>query len=463
MSRPTSPRSSLARPSRRRALLSLGAAALALPFYELARPSRSRAAGATAKRVIFFYFPDGVPGPSQNGEPSKWHATGGETDFQLPIVLEPLASHAADCVFLNGLSLGPTDAGSHPGGAKKLLTATDGGNGPSIDQVLAKSVGASAPWQHLLLGAQSTADNASGDKHVSYVAAGQSLVPQDDPKAAFELLFGGVPRSPRAPGEPSAADPVEVSVIDGVLDDMHRLRAELGNVEGPKLDLHLEALREVEKRIKGEGTGALPSASCESPSLDTSGIVPGSLQDPALFPTILRAQLDLMVLAMACGLTKVGTIQASHHTSELLMSRFPGTEMYDPSFDMRSHQASHYGASHDFAKREFDAFVKHGRYWVSQLSYLLDQLASRPEGDGTMLDHSLVLLCTEVCDGNTHLHDDMPFVLAGRAGGRVSTGRKLDFAGRRHADLLLSIAHAMGHELGSFGDASQGVLPGLLS
>jgi hypothetical protein len=144
------------------------------------------------------------------------------------------------------------------------------------------------------------------------------------------------------------------------------------------------------------------------------------------------------------------------------MSRFPGTEMYDPSFDMRSHQASHYGASHDFAKREFDAFVKHGRYWVSQLSYLLDQLASRPEGDGTMLDHSLVLLCTEVCDGNTHLHDDMPFVLAGGASGRISTGRLLSTGGRRHADLLISLARAMGHDIDAFGDAWGGPVPGLV-
>jgi len=177
---------------------------------------------------------------------------------------------------------------------------------------------------------------------------------------------------------------------------------------------------------------------------------------------VLRAQIDVMVLAMACGLTRVGVIQGSQHTSELLMSRFPNTPMFDPSFDMRSHQASHYGAAHDPSKREYAAFVQHTTWWVSQLAYLLSELASRREGDGTMLDHSLVFFGTEVCDGNTHLHDDMPFVLAGGGSGRIATGRVLNTGGRRHADLYIAMAQAMGHSMGSFGDASGGALPGLL-
>ena len=170
-----------------------------------------------------------------------------------------------------------------------------------------------------------------------------------------------------------------------------------------------------------------------------------------------------MVQAMACNLTRVGTLQASHHTSELIMSRFPDTELYDAGYDMRSHQASHYGASHDFGHREFAEYVKQRRWFAGQLAYLLEQLQSRPEADGTMLDYSLVLLCTEVCDGNTHQHDNMPFVLAGGAGGRMAGGRLLDFGTRRHSDLLVSIANAMGDGLRSFGQESNGGLPGLLA
>src|SRR5262249_27008184 len=151
------------------------------------------------------------------------------------------------------------------------------------------------------------------------------------------------------------------------------------------------------------------------------------------------------------------------HTSDLIMSRFAGTAMYDPTFDMRSHQASHYGATHDDTHREFHAYVQQVKWWVQQFAYLLSALAARPEDGGTMLDQSLVLCCTEICDGNTHLHDDMPFILAGGGAGSVRTGRLLDDGHRRHADLLLAIAHAMGDPLDSFGDSSSGPLPGLLA
>lgn len=449
---------------RRRLLKLFGAAGLALPFERLLRGAKSaHAGGEVAKRLIIFYHPDGVAGPSQNGDASKWHASGSEHDFTLGALQAPLAQFKQDCVFLNGLTMGGTDSGSHPGGAKKLLTATDGGNGPSIDHVLANSVGQDAPFKHLYLGAHANANNASGDKHISYAQAGQSVTPIDDPRAAFELLFGATPTEPRDPRSPAKTiDADDASVIDAQLEELGALRARLGDTEKAKLELHLESLREVEKRIKTPlGSGPSGTGEACEPALDVGGLTDQTFYDPTYFPDTLRAQIDLAVLASACGLTRVTVIQASQHTSELIMSRFPGTEMFDPGFDMRSHQASHYGASHDPAKKEFDAFMKQGRWWTSQFAYLLEQLAARPDGDGTMLDSSIVLSCTEVCDGNTHLHDDMPFVLAGRASGRISTGRLLHAGGRRHADLLVSIAQAMGAPFDLFGDVCGGPLPGL--
>ena len=443
----------------RRAFLRLGgAAAIAAPFLSLGRRADAAAAGP-ARRLIVFYFPDGVVGPSQDGEPSLWDPTGSETSFSLPVQLAPLERHKARCVFFRGLSMGPTDQGSHPGGAKKLLTAVDGGNGVSIDQRLAASVGAGAPFRHLYLGAQANQNNASGDKHISYVAPGITTAPEDDPVAAFARLFGsaggggggggGDPRAPR-----------RLTVIDNAGQELDQLRRELDTRDQRRLDLHLEALREVEARIMATAGGG--PATCDHPVVDTSGVTAATLYAPERFPQILRAQTDLMVQAMACGLTKVGVLQGSHHTSELIMSRFAGTPMYDPGFDMRSHQASHYGPHHDPARREYRDYLAQRVWWVEQFAYLLDQLAARPEDGGTMLDHSLVLLATEVCDGNTHRHDDMPFVLAGGAG-TIRPGRLLDVGGRRHADLLLALAHGLGDPLGSFGDASSGPLPGLLA
>ena len=437
---------------RRSILRALAGSALALPLSALFTKSASGDPPPNAaKRLIVFYFPDGVPEP---GGQHLWHPGGSGTNFTLSTCLQPLASRAQQCAFFRNLSLGPTDAGSHPGGAKKLLTGVDGGYGQSLDQYLSQTAGASAPWHHLYLGAQTKKGKdapLAADAYISYPSSGQSITPEDNPLTAFNALFGqGVGQ----PGQ-SGPNPLDVSVIDGVLDDMKSLQARLGDVEKTKLDLHMEALRETEKRIKSMGE-PLP-ATCDAPV--APAIDEAKLYDPAAFPAIMQAQMDLMVLAMACGLTKVGTIQASYHTSELLMSRFEGTDLYTPGNDTGSHKASHYGTMDNPL---YPVFVKQVRFWMGQLAYLLGELAKRPDGDGTMLDTSLVVCCTEVSDGNTHSHDNMPFVLAGRANGRLSTGRALSYDGVRHSNLLSSIAHAMGQEV-CFGQECGGPLSGLLS
>jgi len=442
--------------ARRQFIKALGAGALALPFYRLAdktlRTAWAEPKGG-ARRLLVFYFPDGVAGMSADGSPSLWDPSGSERSFVLADQLQPLSALRDQCVFIKGLSMGPTDSGSHPGGAKKLLTGVDGGGGESIDRFLARTAGAGAPFRHLYLGAMATLNSASGDKHISYISPGTTAPPEDKPWLAFARLFG-------KPAGPGTGDNPEASILDAALADLSDLRGRLGDTEKTKLDLHLEALRELERRVKGMGP---PPASCTDPRLELGGVDDTNATDPALFPKLLRAQTDLMVQAMACGLTQVGVLQCSMHTSELIMSRFPATEMYDAHFDMRSHQASHYGPSHDPAKREFHDYVLQRRWFVAQVAYLLEQLKARPEGDGSMLDYSLVLVCSEISDGNTHSHDNMPFLLCGRGGGALSPGRLLSYPGRRHSDLLLSIAHAMNQRIGSFGQAGSGPLPGLLS
>ena len=204
----------------RRRLLKLGGAALALPA--LVRPGLAQRAGQ-ARRLIVFYYPDGVVGPSQDGQPSRWHPTGGAHDFALTDQNDALTPFKDRCVFFKGLTSGPTDSGSHPGGAQKLLTAADYGQGESIDQYLARTAGAGMPWRHLYLGAMANQDNASGDKHVSYPSAGNSITPEDNPRRAFELLFGT--GAPAGEGGEAEADPTRASVLDGVLADMDRLMA----------------------------------------------------------------------------------------------------------------------------------------------------------------------------------------------------------------------------------------------
>jgi hypothetical protein len=421
-----------------------------------------------ARRVIVFYYPDGIAGRSQDGMGTLWWASGAGSSLMLSEILQPLEARKGDCVFVRGTHMGSTDEGSHPGGAKKLLTNKDGGGGTSIDQHLANTVGREAMHRHLYLGAQANANNASGDKHISYASPGVTVAPEDDPIRAFRRLFGsGTVGGMPAPMPTNTDLEDDRSVIDSALGDLNELKLRAGVSEAAKLDLHLEALRELETRLRAMSMGMMmgappPPASCSMPRLEYAELTGSALYAPENFPRILRAQTDLMVTAMACGLTKVGVIQCSHHTSELIMSRFMGSEMFDPGFDMRSHQASHYGARQDRGNRLFTDYLKQRRWWVSQFAYLLEQLRARPEGDGTMLDNSVVLLCSEVSDGNTHSHADMPFVVAGRGGGCISTGRVIE-QNRRHGDLLAAIAGAMGERVSGWGDGSGERLPGLVS
>ncbi len=466
-------RSPIWRPTRRSFLSALGGSAAALAGLS---PRLARAAGS-ADNILFFYFPDGVAGWSQAGDSSLWHCTGGETDFTLGHTLQALSPFRDRCLFFNGLSMGGTDDGSHPGGAKKLLTATDYGNNESIDQHLSRSIGTDRPWHHLYLGAQASADGASGDKFITYPVAGSSMAPEDDPRRAFSALFGsGTVSSGGSSGsddggttetDPSVAR--RLSVLDAAMDDIASLKSQLGTTEREKLDLHLTSLRELEGRLSpgtggGGGGGGSPDwGGCDEPTVDIGGLTDANLNDPTLFPDILDAQIDIAVQAMACGMSRVVTLQCSHHTSELVMSRFPGTEMYDPGYDMRSHQASHYGSSHDWGSREFVAFEQQRRYWVDRFVHLLTKMDSIPGRTGTLLDDSIVVLCTEVCDGNTHSHSDLPVVVAGGGGGALRTGRLLSTGGARHGDLWVALARAMGEDIWNFGDSSSGPLSGVLS
>lgn len=430
----------------RRNFLKTGIASAVVPWAITRSIGTARAAG-NAQRVIFFYYPDGV-------HRSAWRPTGDRGSLQLSHQLAPLERHKANCTFVAGLGMGPTDSGSHPGGAKKLLTAKDGGRGESLDHGLARTVYANAPHRHLYLGVQANQNGASGDKHISYVGSEQTIAPEDHPLRAFERLFG---REPPAGGGTPRTPSSDVTVIDAMRADLEAFSSGMGAVEGRKLSLHLESLREVEARVRMASEMMPPSADCSNPAIAAGSVQTSELYRPERFGDVLDLQIDVMVEAMACNLTRLGVLQCSHHTSELIMSRIPNAEMTNAR-DMRSHEASHYGGSGDL----LEAYVRQRRWWADRLAHLLDRLASKPEGDGTMLDHSLVVFCTEVSDGDDHSHEDMPFVLAGGAGGAIDTGRFVSYFNRRHGDMLATIARAAGAPFGGWGDGTAGPLTEIL-
>jgi hypothetical protein len=226
------------------------------------------------------------------------------------------------------------------------------------------------------------------------------------------------------------------SVIDLVKGDLTSLQSRYGGEDRTKIDAHLEAIRAIEMRNESE------TPTCDTPTLDL-GFDPF---DNDSFPEVVQRQIDQMVMAMACDLTRVASLQCSASVS--------GTR-----FSWLGHQSGHHDLSHlgDDDQTMLTQIAEVNTWYAQQLLYLLDKLAAVPEGDGTMLDNTLVVWGNELSRGNSHGNHPVPFVFAGGAGGSIETGRYLDFGDTPHNRMLVSICHAMGlTDTQSFGDNDPG-------
>ena len=388
------------------------------------------------KRVLFFYFPDGVPGKTDEGEPSKWHCTGSESSPILSPLLKELEDFQDHLVFLNGLSLDPYDQvqRQHVPGAKRLMT---GGKHVSIDHVLGSHRN-SRSWNSIYLGVQSTQNPPAEAQYLSHPIPGVAIPPLEDPLEAFCEIFHSA-ALPNASCNPNAQE--NLARIDHAIADLERFRSTLGGLESQKLSYHLESLHSIQQRFASPVfTEGIPILS-ESLLLETPNT-------PAAFPHTLKAQSDILISAMELGITDVGFIQCSRHTSSLYMSDF-SPDIPDMSWMVTSHDASHYTKPSDMSNLKFAIYYQQRRWYLQQFRYLLQELSLRPDGDGSMLDSTLVVAMSEISDGNTHSLDNMPFLLAG---GGLQGNRLLEYDKVTHCSLWLSIAQAMGVSIDSFGD-----------
>ncbi len=410
---------------------------LSMGFY--ARPVL---AGPGPKRAVFFFIPDGCI-------PSLFHPTGSEFSFTLSPMTKPLEAVKNRCVFVSGLTM-YEGGGSHEGGVAKVLT---GNNTLSMDVFLGQQIGQSSKFSSLYLGVHGTHE---GNTFFSYLPGNKARTPEDNPVAAFRGIFG-------TPGGAAAgaADP-RASVLDVSRRELASLSARLGSIERAKLDLHMTALREVEQRIQAASAPTTTGGSCQPATFNREGFtVPEGFNGyPAIFnreenfELVGKLQMDLAVQALACDVTRVVSIQWSHPVSPTAMA-FTGSTQ-------RHHDASHYGNPDSSTAANF---VLLQAYYTGRLAYLINELAKRPDGDGTLLDSTLILLFSELGDSNVHSHDDMPFILAGGAGGALRGGRFLNYPKEAHSKLLVSVANAMDVPINSFGYTGRGTggLPGLLA
>jgi len=433
--------------SRRTFFTGAGATLAAAPFVPLLE---SRAADGAPLRLVLMFSPNGTIRES-------WLPAGGENDFTLGPILAPLEAHRDELVVIDGLRYNSGGAGNnHMSGPSKfscgtgLLSGTEFGGGGeatsgwgagvSIDQAYAAFAGQDNAFTSLELAVRISSANPR--TRLAYAGANQPLPPESDPAAVFQRLFSEFGAS--------AADIAQKkferhSVIDVLKSQLDQINAEVSVADRIKIEAHLDGVRAIETRLDLENSFG---EACTTPML-------GAALDPMAtenYPAVSRLQMDLMVMAFACDLTRAATFMWSGSTSG---QTFPWLGI-GPSH----HDLSHEGDSNNGAKADLVAI---NTWYATELAYLLDAMAAIPEGDGTMLDNTIIVWGNELGKGNTHTHTSIPIVMAGGRNTGLATGRFLSVGDVAHNRLLVSVLNALGMDIDTYGDLDNGSggLPGL--
>jgi hypothetical protein len=431
----------------RRAVLRGAGAVVALPLLEAMTPGVARASGAKPPlRMAFLYVPNGVHMPD-------WTPKEVGAGFALPPVLEPLRAVKDDLLVLSGLTLDPARAhgdggGDHARAMASFLTGrhprkTDGADlraGVSVDQVAAGAVGRSTRFPSLEIGCEGGKNSGECDhgyscayqSNLSWRGESSPAAKEINPRLVFDRLFGG---PTGAVGDEARAreDRRRKSVLDHVTEDARQLAAALGTSDRRKLDEYLSSVREVEQRV-----------SRARPAPDVARArYPRPLGIPADYQEHLRLMGDLLALAFQSGLTRVATFVFANDGSNRSYRAIGVPDGH--------HDLSHHGG--DEAKQEKIREIN--RFHAAQLAYLLEKLKSTPEGDGTLLDHCMIVYGSGISDGNAHRHDGLPILIAGKAGGTIKTGRHVRYPKETPlTNLYLSMLDRIGAPLDSFGDST---------
>ncbi len=436
---------------RRRFLRGLGTV-IALPAFEsLSRVAGAAAPGASPLRMGFVYVPNGV-------NTALWFPGGEGRDFKLSPTLEPLGKMRDQIQVISGLEHDKgrpngDGAGDHARANATFLTAaqpkkTAGADiraGVSADQVAANFLRGKTRLSSLELGCDEVRTAGSCDSgyscayqfNLAWKTHNTPLPPESDPRLAFDRLFsGGMPAEVAA--NKARRQRYSMSVLDFALEDAKRLHKELGNDDQRKLDEYLNAVRETEMRIENSEKMAVQVPENERPD----GI-PGSYRDH------VRAMYDIMALAFRSDSTRISTFLVAHDGSN--------RNFRDIGVGEGHHQISH----HQRNQQKLENIGKIDRFYAEQFAYFLEKMASFKEGNGTLLDHSMIVYGGGISDGDRHDHGNLPIVLAGGGCGTLKPGQHLRLKNPEPmANLLLSMLDRMGLKEERFGD-SNGRLAGI--
>ncbi|MEM9458033.1 MAG: DUF1552 domain-containing protein [Myxococcota bacterium] len=432
--------------SRRALLQGLGAGAALAPFVPLLEV---QAAEGPPLRLLLMFSANGTIRDA-------WLPQGSESDFTLGPILSSLEPVKDQIIVIDGLKFPSGGPGNrHMQGPSKFACGSallDGdfgggggassgwGGGTSIDQAYAAEVGAQTPFKSLELGVRVSGSNVR--HRLSYSGPDQPIPPESDPEEVFDRLFADFSQEETA--EIARLRAQRQSILGAVQSQTDAIRARVGRDDRDKIDAHLEGLSEIERRLDLEvGVGE----ACEVPD------PVGSLEHMSTsnYPEVTRLQMDLLTMAFACDLTRSASFMWNGSTSP---QTFPWLDISESHHDL-----SHEGDSNAGAQNKL---VKINTWYAEQFSYLVQRMAEIPEGDGTLLDNTVILWGNELGKGNNHSHSNIPLVIAGGRNAGLQLGRFLRYDGVEHNRLLVSVLNALGLDIDQYGDLDEGSgsLPG---
>ena len=414
----------------RRTLLRGAGAALALPVLDAMTPALS----ADTKRPIrmtFIEVPNGIM-------MDKWTPGTEGANFALTRVLEPLADFRDRTLVLSGLdqrqsaALAFEIAGDHPractawltGAHAKMTAGADLRAGISVDQVAAREFGKYTQLASLEVGLESSevvgsCESAYSCAYYNTISWRNETTPlpmENRPRAIFERLFGDAGASD--PAARLALRQEDRSILDSIAEEVKRLRGVLGGADRSKIDQYLEALRDLERRMQlaeKQDHHELPQ-------------IAGPIGIPQVFSEYYKLMTDLMVLAWQTDMTRVCTFQIGHEMS--------GRAYPEVGFGDAHHAVTH----HQGDPEKIEKTTKINVFHTKMLAYYLDRLRATPDGDGSLLDHAMILYGSALSDGNLHLYTNLPLLLVGGGAAGIKGGRYIRFPkGTPMTNLLLTM------------------------
>ena len=427
----------------RRTFLRGVGATVALPLLDAMVPSMTALAQTPAnpvRRLGFVYVPMG-------SNISLWTPPGeGGALNDLSISLGPLAPVKDQLTVVSNLELKNAYPGTHATSNASFLSAakakwtesTDYYLGTTVDQIAAQQIGQETQLPSLelamdLLDMVGQCDNGYAcvyQNNLSWSSPTSPLPAEAHPRVVFEQLFG----EGGSAAQRRAALGRRASLLDWVRDDIARLQGTLGPADRTKVSEYLDTVREVERRIQ---KAEAETESNPMPDLDRPVGVPAAYADHA------RLMFDLQVLALRADVTRIITFQLARESSN---RTYPEIGVPDPH-----HPISHHGN----IPEKLAMLAKINQFHVSLFAHFLEQLASVPEGDGTLLDNTLYLYGSGMGNPNVHNHVNLPIVVAGGGAGTVRGGRHIKYAEPTPmANLHLTLLDSVGVHLDAFADST---------